>query len=61
LQRLLPIIPTPGVKKRIIAFDNDGKYMEMLNLEIMKKSGLYEVTRTVCPLTDPKGKAMEVY
>lgn len=31
-----------GVKKRIIAFDNDGKYMEMFNPEIIKKSGLYE-------------------
>ncbi len=31
-----------GVKKRIIAFDNDGRYMAMLNPEIIKKSGYYE-------------------
>lgn len=31
-----------GVNKRIIAFDSDGKYMVMLNPEIVKKSGLYE-------------------
>ncbi|MCI8856585.1 MAG: peptide deformylase [Clostridiaceae bacterium] len=31
-----------GVKKRIIAFDNDGRYMVMLNPEIIKKSGYYE-------------------
>ena len=31
-----------GVKKRIIAFDNDGTYMAMLNPEITKKSGEYE-------------------
>ena len=31
-----------GVKKRIIAFDNDGRYMVMLNPEIIKKYGYYE-------------------
>ena len=31
-----------GVKKRIIAFDNGGKYSVMLNPEIIKKSGEYE-------------------
>lgn len=31
-----------GVKKRIIAFDNDGKYEVMLNPEIIKFSGPYE-------------------
>ena len=31
-----------GVNKRIIAFDNEGKYMVMLNPEIIKKSGPYE-------------------
>lgn len=31
-----------GIKKRIIAFDNDGSYMVMLNPEITKKSGEYE-------------------
>lgn len=32
-----------GVNKRIIAFDNDGVYMAMLNPEIIKKSGPYDV------------------
>ena len=31
-----------GIKKRIIAFDNDGSYMVMLNPEITQKSGEYE-------------------
>ena len=31
-----------GIKKRIIAFDNDGTYILMLNPEIIKKSGEYE-------------------
>ena len=31
-----------GVKKCIIAFDNDGTYMVMLNPEIIKKAGEYE-------------------
>ena len=31
-----------GVNKRIIAFDNEGKYMVMFNPEIIKKSGPYE-------------------
>ena len=31
-----------GVRKRIIAFDNDGTYMVMLNPEIIKKSEPYE-------------------
>ena len=31
-----------GVKKRIIAFDNEGKYMVMFNPEIIKKSGPYD-------------------
>ena len=30
-----------GVCKRIIAFDNDGRYMVMLNPEIVKQSGEY--------------------
>ena len=30
-----------GVKKRIIAFDNNGEYMVMYNPEIVKKSDLY--------------------
>ena len=31
-----------GVSKRIIAFDNEGKYMVMFNPEIIKKSGPYQ-------------------
>lgn len=31
-----------GVSKRIIAFDNEGTYMVMLNPEIVKKSGPYD-------------------
>ena len=31
-----------GVARRIIAFDNSGTYMLMLNPEIVKKSGPYE-------------------
>ena len=32
-----------GINKRIIAFDNEGKYMVMFNPEIIRKSGPYEV------------------
>ena len=31
-----------GVKKRIIAFDNNGEHMVMYNPEIVKKDGLYD-------------------
>ena len=31
-----------GVCKRIIAFDNEGKFEVMLNPEIIKQSGAYE-------------------
>ena len=31
-----------GVRKRIIAFDNEGTYMVMFNPEIIKKSAPYE-------------------
>ena len=31
-----------GVRKRIIAFDNEGTYMVMFNPEIVKMSGPYE-------------------
>ena len=31
-----------GVNKRMIAFDNEGEYMVMLNPVIVKKSGAYE-------------------
>mgnify|MGYP005770475995 FL=1 len=30
-----------GVNKRIIAFDNEGEYMVMLNPEIVKRAGPY--------------------
>ena len=36
-----------GVNKRIIAFNNEGRYMVMFNPEIVKKSGPYE-TREGC-------------
>ena len=32
-----------GVSKRIIAFDNEGKYMVMFNPEIVKRAEPYEV------------------
>jgi len=31
-----------GVRRRIIAFDNEGSYMVMFNPEVVKKSGAYE-------------------
>ena len=31
-----------GVNKRIIAFDNEGTYMVMLNPEIVRRTGAYE-------------------
>lgn len=31
-----------GVRKRIIAFDNEGTYMTMFNPEIIKKSEAYD-------------------
>ena len=31
-----------GINKRIVAFDNEGKYMVMFNPEIIRKSGPYE-------------------
>lgn len=31
-----------GIKKRIICFDNEGKYMTMFNPEIIKKSEPYQ-------------------
>ena len=31
-----------GINKRIIAFDNEGEYMVMLNPVIVKQSGVYE-------------------
>lgn len=40
-----------GVRKRIIAFDNEGSYMVMLNPEIVKKSGAYEAEEGCLSLT----------
>lgn len=40
-----------GVRKRIIAFDNEGSYMVMFNPEIVKKSGAYEVEEGCLSLT----------
>ena len=40
-----------GVCKRIIVFDNEGKYMVMFNPEIIKKSGLYEAEEGCLSLT----------
>ena len=40
-----------GVNKRIIAFDNEGKYMVMFNPEIIKKSGSYETEEGCLSLT----------
>ena len=40
-----------GVNKRIIAFDNEGEYMVMLNPVIVKKSGAYEAEEGCLSLT----------
>ena len=40
-----------GVCKRIIAFDNEGKYMVMFNPEIIRKSGSYEAEEGCLSLT----------
>ena len=40
-----------GVNKRIIAFDNEGKYMVMFNPMILKKSGVYETEEGCLSLT----------
>lgn len=40
-----------GVNKRIIVFDNEGKYMIMFNPEIIKKSGSYEAEEGCLSLT----------
>ena len=40
-----------GVHKRIIAFDNEGRYMVMFNPEILKKSGPYEAEEGCLSLT----------
>ena len=40
-----------GVNKRIIAFDNEGEYMVMLNPAIVKQSGPYETEEGCLSLT----------
>ena len=40
-----------GVNKRIIAFDNGGEYMVMLNPMIVKQSGVYEAEEGCLSLT----------
>ncbi len=40
-----------GVSKRIIAFDNEGRYMVMFNPEIVKASGPYETQEGCLSLT----------
>lgn len=40
-----------SVRKRIIAFDNEGSYMVMFNPEIVKKSGAYEAEEGCLSLT----------
>ena len=40
-----------GVNKRIIAFDNEGKYMVMLNPVIVRQSGAYEAEEDCLSLT----------
>jgi N-formylmethionyl-tRNA deformylase len=40
-----------GVNKRIIAFDNDGKYMIMFNPEIIRSSESYEAEEACLSLT----------
>ena len=40
-----------GVSKRLIAFDNDGEYMVMLNPEIIKKSQPYDAEEGCLSLT----------
>ena len=39
-----------GVRKRIIAFDNEGSYMVMLNPEIIKASGQYDAQESCLSL-----------
>ncbi|MGI5985707.1 MAG: peptide deformylase [Clostridiales bacterium] len=40
-----------GVNKRLIAFDNEGKYMVMFNPEIVKRSEPYEAEEGCLSLT----------
>ena len=54
-----------GVCKRIIAFDNGGTYMVMLNPEIVKKSGEYDTEESClsllgCPRKTKRYKKIKV-
>lgn len=40
-----------GIRKRIIAFDNDGTYLTMFNPEIIKCSGAFEAEEGCLSLT----------
>lgn len=40
-----------GMNRRIIVFDNNGKYMTMFNPEIVKCSGIYETEEGCLSLT----------
>ena len=40
-----------GINKRIIAFDNEGKYMAMFNPVIIRQSGAYEAEEGCLSLT----------
>ena len=50
-----------GVNKRIIAFDNEGKYMVMFNPEIIKKSGSYQIREGCLSAGYASGKAVEIH
>ncbi len=50
-----------GVCKRIIIFDNEGKYMVMFNPEIIKKSGPYEAEEGCLSHWHPEGQTLAVY
>ena len=47
-----------GVTRRIIAFDNEGSYMVMLNPQILKKEGLYETQEGCLSLLGGPRKAL---
>ena len=46
-----------GVSRRIIAFDNEGTYMVMLNPEIVRSSGAYEAQERCLSLLGGPRKA----
>ena len=51
-----------GVNKRIIAFDNEGEYMVMLNPVIVKQSGPYEAEEGCLSLTGTrKTKTLSIH